>query len=1075
MTNNANLTKLVKAHKSVPAGMIFYDSINSVLSDAGIIGYVSAIKRAWNELKLDGILCLDRRPVLYLKKYGRPSSSTERIRLQRLFWNQGIANVLVIADPISVYIYSGLAMPPRNESDEEAIESALIEEVTLVDYIQQIQSLYHSLATGHYYDVHKNHFKPEQAVDLRLLKHLRGLRNSLIKGEGRLDAPKAHAFIGRILFLCYLLDRGIISVKKTAPGQTGTMALAEILSKQISHKERINYLYDELFHYLKERFNGNMFDQKLDAEKRHIRRLHLEKLILFLDGHEVESGQQEFGFWPYDFKMIPVETISAIYQDFLSIEDREAQQKRGAFYTPRFLAEMVVDIAIRDNDDAFNWSFLDPACGSGIFLVILFNRLANRWILNQPGAHYVEKANALKAILAHQICGIDVEETACRIACFSLYLAYLDFFTPPDIQSHIKKTGERLPKLLDYGNESVGSPADIPVIHLADFLDDKTLAGNTFDCVIGNPPWEGRQSKQLAQKFMEKAPRFMKSNGTGCLLLPSKILQNQTDVFQSEWLRNVTLEKVFQLADYSFLLFQDALCPAMITFFVNKPSNITQHNIEFIAPKFNRDGLRQGIIAVNPSSRTCIPLSDILVATQTKTAPVVWKRHLWGTHRDQKLLDYMLSLPKLSDIAGKPSEGKRWVKGIGFQPYYPQKAKDNIKYPKPRQNPWELKTSYVPASKNLNMILLSSDCMPLENRLKGIGASTKYLRRAPHKALFKAPLVLVSKGFGNVAYCSFNVLFEDALRSISGPRKDHTLLIFLSAYLQSKLAWYFLFHTSANWGSERDQVHLSELLRIPFPLPDNNSVSPDGQKIIEQVSRKFDGLHGDLHDSLKKLRLSIKRQSLFVKDEAEIIRHWQQERRKLADALQTEIEPLIYRYFGLTEHEVMLVEDTIHVFEPSSTPTTWLSPQTVTLDDVNETTVKPYKGIGLKLYADTLTTTLNKWAQAEGSTYRICAEGGTDEKTGLIMITLSTVHTETEYKQKNLSGHLAKKLNELYRHVSRKQGALLYQRDIFLFKGNRIHIVRPNILLNWTRTSALNDAARIYGEIALTQKVDHGK
>lgn len=1073
MTNNANLTKLVKAHKSVPAGMIFYDSLNSVLSDAGIIGYVSAIKRALNELKLDGILCLDRRPVLYLKKYGRPSSSTERIRLQRLFWNQGIANVLVIADPTSVYIYSGLARPPRNESDEEAIESALIEEVTLVDYIHQIQSLYHSLATGHYYDVHKNHFKPEQAVDLRLLENLRYLRNSLIEGEERLDSKKAHAFIGRILFLCYLLDRGIISVGKYVQGQTGTMVLAERLSQQTSHKERMNFLYDELFRELKERFNGNMFDQNLDVEKRYIRRSHLDKLILFLGGHEVKSSQQNF--WPYDFKMIPVETISAIYQDFLSIEDRKAQQKRGAFYTPRFLADMVVDIAVRDNKDALNWSFLDPACGSGIFLVILFNRLANRWIISHPSAHYVKKADSLKAILAHQICGIDVEETACRIACFSLYLAYLDFFSPPDIQSYMKKTGEKLPKLLDYGNKSVGSPADIPVIHLANFLDDKTLAGNTFDCVIGNPPWEGRQSKQLAQKFMEKTPRLMKSNGTGCLLLPSKILQNQTDVFQSEWLRNVTLEKVFQLADYSFLLFQDALCPAMITSFVNKPSNITEHNIEFIAPKFNRDGLRQGIITVNPSSRTWIPLSDILVAAQSKTAPVVWKRHLWGTNRDQKLLDYLLSLPKLSDIAGKPSEGKRWVKGMGFQPYYQQKAKNNIDYPKPLQNPWKLNTPYVPASQNFNMILLPSDCMPLEDRLKGIGASTKYLRRAPHKALFKAPLVLVSKGFGKVAHCYFNVLFEDALRSISGPKEDNDLLVFLSAYLQSKLAWYCLFHTSANWGSERDQVHLSELLRIPFPLPDKEPVTPDGQKIIKQVSRKFDRLRDDLHDSLMKLRASSKSQSLFDEDRAEINSQWQQERRKLADALQTEIEPLIYRYFGLTEQEVMLVEDTIHVFEPSSTPTTWLSSQTVTLDDVNETMVKPYNGIGLKLYADTLTTTLNKWAQAEDSTYRICAEGGTDEKTGLMMITLSTVHAEAEYKQKNLSGYLAKKLNELYKHVSRKQGALLYQRDIFLFEGNQIHIVRPNILLNWTRTSALNDAARIYGEIALTQKVDYGK
>jgi hypothetical protein len=71
-----------------------------------------------------------------------------------------------------------------------------------------------------------------------------------------------------------------------------------------------------------------MFDQDLDAERSLIRPSHLNKLILFLGGHDVGSGQ--LSFWPYDFKMIPVETISAIYQDFLSIEDREKQRKQGA-------------------------------------------------------------------------------------------------------------------------------------------------------------------------------------------------------------------------------------------------------------------------------------------------------------------------------------------------------------------------------------------------------------------------------------------------------------------------------------------------------------------------------------------------------------------------------------------------------------------------------------------------------------------------------------------------------------------------------------------------------------------------
>lgn len=1065
------MTDFVRAHTAPPVGMVFHNSLDSVRIDFSLLGYVSVVKRAWLEMKLDGLLCLDGRPVLYLKEHARPFSSPERIRLQRLFWNQGVANILVLADPVSVYIYSGLAQPLSDHQDEKQREYALVETISRVEYVQRIQSLYHDLATGHYYDTdtRREYFDPEESVDSWLLDNLRALRNALTEGNEKLATEDAHAFLGRVLFLCYLLDRDIVSVVKPAHGRTGTMLLAQQLETR-SHASRINYLY-ELFGDLRDRFNGNMFDQDLDAERRLIRRSHLDKLIDFLGGHNVVSGQRTLGFWPYDFKMIPVETISAIYQDFLSAEDPARQRKRGAFYTPRFLAEMVVDMAVRDNPDALDGSFLDPACGSGIFLVILFNRLANRWIHTQTGrVHYITKAKALQEVLVRQIRGVDVEETACRIACFSLYLAYLDFFDPPDIQNHIEKTGRPLPKLLDYGDEPGRPVADIPVIHRADFLSNETLSGKTFDCIIGNPPWEGRQSKQLAQKFMQEAPRFLKTGGGGCLLLPSKILQNQTDAFQAEWLRQVTLERVLQLADYRRLLFQNAKTPAFIARFKNTAPQTDRHDVEFAAPKFNRDGLRKGIITVNPSAVTWIPLADILAATKMKTAPVVWKRRLWGTARDQKLLDMLQSLEPLSDLAGESKEGKRWIKGQGFQPYYPEKAESNPKYPKRKPNPWSLNTLCVRAAPYIQVIVSQPDCTTLGGRLQEIGASKNDLRRVPDSRLFRAPMVLVSQGLTKVAYCDFDVLFQDSLQSIAGPREDTDLLMFLAAYLRSSLARYFLFHTAANWGSERDKVHLVELLRVPFPLPGNEFVSPDAGRIVKQVAQKIGKLSGDLRDKLSRLKADAMRHSMFDVDEEAIRKQWHEERKRSVDKLQQELEPLIYRYFGLTEQEIILVEDTIRVFARSSTPTTWRSVQTVTLDPVENTTVELYATQGLAAYSDTLTKTLNTWAVAEGSNYRVSAEGGMDDQTGLAMVTLNLSRTEAPYKQKALSRHLVKILKKFHTRVSRKSGALLYDRDIFIFEEDRIHIVRPNILLNWTRTAALNDAARIYGEIALAEK-----
>lgn len=1017
-------------------------------------------------MKLDGVLFLDGCPVLYLKEYARPFTTQERLFQQRLFWNQGVANVLVLADPTSAFIYSGLAGPAKDRTDQSALENALVDTLALADYVSRIQSLYHALATGQFYEANQHHFDPGRAVDARLLDNLRDLRDALTQGADRLNTQKAHALIGRLLFLCYLLDREIFSTGNSDGTRTGTVRFTELLEKQPDN-QRIDYLYD-IFAELKEQFNGNMFDQDLDTEKPSIKPSHLNKLILFLGGHDVKSGQ--LSFWPYDFKMIPVETISAIYQDFLAVEDPEKQRKRGAFYTPRFLAETVVDMALRDDPDVLNGSFLDPACGSGIFLVILFTRLANRWLLQNKRAHYTTKVNAFQEILSRQIHGVDLEETACRIACFSLYLAYLDFFDPPDIQEHIERTGRPLPKLLDYGNTSDRPIADIAVIYMADFLADETFEGQSFDCIIGNPPWEGRGRKQLAQKFMQHTPEKLKEGGIGCLLLPTKILQNQTDAFQGEWLTKVTLEEVLQLADYRRLLFQGAKTPAFIARFINTLPQSNKHAVIFNAPKFNRDGLRQGIVKINPSSRTLIQLADILSATRSKTAPVVWKRRLWGTARDQKLLDFLQALSPLSDLAGEPNEGKKWVKGQGFQPYYPEKAKNDPKYPKPKSNPWALNTLLIHMDQSHQMLLFQHECMSFEAKLNEIGGSTKSLRRLPNSHLFKSPMVLVSRGYGNVAYCDFDVIFQHYVQSIAGPKEDASLLMFLSVLLRSRLTQYFLFHTAANLGTERDYVTLSELLRVPFPLPESEFVSPKATLIVDHVAKKVEKLRNDLKNNLDKLMKQVDRNGFFDEAYKQVLDSWRRERNVLVDDLQAELEPLIYQYFGLTDQEIALVEDTTNIFIASSTPTTWRTSKSVTLDQLEKTKITPYAGKGLGVYADTLTSTLNAWAKEEGANRCVCAEGGKDSDTGLAMVTIHLSQKEAPFIEKAVAKDLFNALKTYYESVSNKHGVLKYERDILLFQDETIYIVRPNILLNWTRTAALNDAAKIYGEIALSRR-----
>ena len=203
-----------------------------------------------------------------------------------------------------------------------------------------------------------------------------------------------------------------------------------------------------------------------------------------------------------------------------------------------------------------------------------------------------------------------------------------------------------------------------------------------IDLVVGNPPWAGRGTKQVAQQFMDKTPGLLKDTGRACLLLPSKVFLNQTDVFQAQWLRRVTLERVIQLADYSFILFKEALCPCSIAVFTGQKPNESTHEIEYIAPKVSRADLRDGVIAVSPRDRKWIPLRLLLAATDQKAAGVAWKSHLWGTPRDLKFLDYLFSFPRLNELAGSVAawreEKCRWRRGVGFQP-----MTGKIKKPKP--------------------------------------------------------------------------------------------------------------------------------------------------------------------------------------------------------------------------------------------------------------------------------------------------------------------------------------------------------------------------------------------------------
>ena len=142
-------------------------------------------------------------------------------------------------------------------------------------------------------------------------------------------------------------------------------------------------------------------------------------------------------FFGYDFKYIPVALISAVYDRFLK-EEAIKKNADGAFYTPMFLADVVVNQLWEalSTEQKQSGVFADPACGSGVFLVRIFQRLvADR-----------RRAERRKFVawddltsIAKRLRGGDINATAVRVAAFSLYIALLEHSNPRDLPQLIAK------------------------------------------------------------------------------------------------------------------------------------------------------------------------------------------------------------------------------------------------------------------------------------------------------------------------------------------------------------------------------------------------------------------------------------------------------------------------------------------------------------------------------------------------------------------------------------------------------------------------------------------------------------
>jgi type I restriction-modification system DNA methylase subunit len=1018
----------------------FFSSVDQLDEAGGKVSHPHTLRRAFEHLGIEGILCQEHSPIIYFRQV-RKVDSTDIITLHRSFWNQGIAPILVIIAPDEVHVYSGL-IPPENTLTKTRQAPGLVERLNRVK--DKLRSFLLSVESGEYFHVHRHSFDPSKRVDRDLLRNLDAARQKLGRVQAtKLDPQTLDALLCRLVFTCYLFDRGIIDQDYLkALRIQGAKHLKDVLTKKNRTDTKAD-LY-KLFDQLGNHFNGDLFTADLKAESKQIKDEHLDILDRFFHGTDVRTGQQPL--WPYDFSFIPIETISAIYEHFLKAAGESQKKEAGAFYTPRFLAEFILDVALEGETSLLDKRFLDPACGSGIFLVGLFNRLAEEWKLKNPGARYDRRANGLMDILRTNLHGVDSNRSACQITAFSLYLAFLDQLSPPDIQKLLGKW-DRLPYLVSIPGET-NTHSPVGTIHCIDFFAEEADLPKKIHIIVGNPPWGPvkksisptaaeiwcarnnlkHPNREKSVPFIWKAPIHLVDGGKACFVLPHGILFNHNDTairFQRSLFRIHAIDRVVNLTDYRFFLFEESLAPALIIrYHKEKPTDNAQL-IDYWAPKTDRAVRQAEIVSVLPQDRSRFTVREVLEDLKGDDAPLIWKQRFWATPRDWRLLDRLLLLPRLRDIVGQPRRGaaKRWMIAEGFQPFG---ANDQPSSRKTLQLPTR---SFIEASyPGIDLFILPGDCKTLpSNQIE-----TRRLIR--NTSIFEAPHVLVSHGFSRVAFADFDVSFRHALRGIHGPKSDRELLIFLAAYLRSKLARFFLFHTSSNWGVYRPEVHVEELLRLPFPLPEDTHNPKRCQAIVREVA------------------------AVATKAAQEASRDFA-DREGIVRRTQEPISKLIEEYFDIDKIERMLIADTTKIIIPSIQPSRGKS---------NVPTIKQSSDDVRASYTSLLCDRLNAWSTQE---YKVHGKTMADSFIGVGMVVLEKTRREEKPTQPpSTDGELLKAIYNLQRIAAKGRGTFELVRGLKVFHKNLLYITKPLGQRFWTNTAALNDADEIAATI-LTRTV----
>ena len=318
------------------------------------------------------------------------------------------------------------------------------------------------------------------------------------------------------------------------------------------------------------------------------------------------------GYYEYNFKEMPADVLGSVYESYLGYKlsttksknkklfdeegreitihkDAKKRKEQGIYYTPIFIVDYIVRNALKpvldkctSINDLKKIKVLDPACGSGSFLIKALEAIAEKY--KEFGS---DNEHIKRQIILENLYGVDLDMQAVEIARLNLLINSLD----------TKDTLPMLDKNIKNGNSLIsGADEDLEKQFGKNWRDKKpfnwqeqfpqVFKQGGFDVIIGNPPYikefvnksafDGLHNSPYYQGKMDLWTMFacvsidlLKNGGIMSFIAPNNWISNAgASIFRDKILKEGELKTFIDFGDYK--VFEQAGIQTMVYVFEKK-------------------------------------------------------------------------------------------------------------------------------------------------------------------------------------------------------------------------------------------------------------------------------------------------------------------------------------------------------------------------------------------------------------------------------------------------------------------------------------------------------------------------